>query len=306
MRVFVTGATGWVGSAVVKDLMAAGHQVLGLARSDAGAQALAAVGSDVQRGALEDLDSLRRGAAASDGVIHTAFGHDFSRFQANMDIDLHAIEAIGDVLAGSNRPFVTTSGTLIIAMAAPGRLGTEDDAPDPAVPRVPSELATLALASRGVRSSVMRLAPSVHGDGDKGFVPRLIDIARETGVSAFVGDGTHRWPAVHRQDTARAFRLALEIGEAGSRYHAVADEGIAVREIAEVIGRQLNLPTVSKSAEEAASHFGFLAMFLGLDAPTSSTLTRQRLGWTPTHHGLIADLQGGRYFDGSASKFSGG
>ncbi|HEX4097531.1 MAG TPA: SDR family oxidoreductase [Caulobacteraceae bacterium] len=306
MRVFVTGATGWVGSAVVKDLIAAGHQVLGLARSDAGAQALAAAGASVQRGDLEDLDSLRSGADACEGVIHTAFIHDFSRFQANADIDLRATEAIGEVLAGSGRPLVTTSGTLLLAFVAPGRVGTEEDAGVASVPRVASELATLALASRGVRSSVIRLPPSVHGDGDKGFVPRLIDIARESGVSAYVGDGANRWPAVHRLDAARLFRLALENGEAGSRYHAVGDEGIPVRELAEVIGRRLGLPTASKTAEEAPSHFGFLAMFLGLDAPASSALTRERLAWTPTHRGLIADLEEGVYFDGSASKYGGG
>jgi nucleoside-diphosphate-sugar epimerase len=306
MRVFVTGATGWVGSAVVKDLMAAGHQIVGLARSDASAQALAAAGAGVQRGDLEDLDSLRSGAAACDGVIHTAFGHDFSKFQANTEIDRRAIEAIGDVLAGSGRPFVTTSGTLMIAMVAPGRLGTEQDEPPASIPRVSSELATLSLASRDVRSSVIRLSPSVHADGDRGFVPHLIDIARRTGISGFIGDGASRWPAVHRLDAARAFRLALEVGEAGSRYHAVGDESIPVREIAEVIGRKLNLPTASKTPEEAAGHFGFLAMFLGLDAPASSALTRERLGWVPTHRGLIADLEDGRYFDGGVSKFSGG
>ena len=306
MRVFVTGATGWVGSAVVRDLIEAGHQVLGLARSQAGEQALAAMGASVQRGELDDVDSLRSGAAACDGVIHTAFKHDFSEFQANADLDRRAIEAIGEVLAGSDRPLVTTSGTLMIAMVKPGRLGTEDDAPNASTPRVPSELATLSLASRGVRSSVIRLPPSVHADGDKGFMPRIIDIARETGVSAYIGDGTNRWPAVHRLDAARAFRLALEKGEAGSRYHAVGDEGVPVRELAEVIGRRLNLPTVSKSSEEAAGHFGFLAMFLGLDAPASSALTRKRLDWTPTHRGLIADLEAGGYFDGDRSKFSGG
>lgn len=304
MRIFVTGATGWVGSAVVKDLIGAGHQVLGLARSDAGAQALAAAGASVQRGDLQDLDSLQSGAAASDGVIHTAFIHDFSQFQANAEIDRRAIEAIGEVLAGSGRPLVTSSGTLMLAFAAPGRLGSEDDAPDASVPRVPSELATLSLASRGVRSSVIRLPPSVHDDRDKGFVPRLIDIARETGVSAYIGDGANRWPAVHRLDAARAFRSALEKGEAGSRYHAVGDEGIPVRELAEVIGRRLNLPTASKTPDEAADHFGFLAMFLGLDAPASSALTRARLDWTPTHRGLIGDLEEGAYFDGAASKYS--
>lgn len=305
MRVFVTGATGWVGSAVVQDLIEAGHQVLGLARSQAGAQALTAAGASAQHGDLEDFDSLRAGAAACDGVIHTAFRHDFSQFQANADLDRRVIEAIGDVLAGSNRPFVTTSGTLMVAMVAPGRLGTEDDAPPASVPRVPSELATLSLASRGVRSSVIRLPPSVHGDGDKGFMPRIIDIARESGVAAYIGDGANRWPAVHRQDAARVFRLALEKGEPGTRYHAIGDEGIPVRGLAEVIGRQLNLPTASKTPDEAPAHFGFLAMFLGLDAPASSALTRERLGWTPTERGLIADLQDGAYFSGGGSKFSG-
>jgi len=306
MRVFVTGATGWVGSAVVQNLIEAGHQVLGLARSDAGAQALAAAGADVRRGDLDDLDSLRGGAAACDGVIHTAFRHDFAQFQANAELDRRAIEAIGEGLAGSGRPFVTTSGTLMLAMVAPGRLGTEQDAPDAAVPRVPSELATLSLASRGVRSSVIRLPPSVHAEGDKGFMPRIIDIARETGVSAYIGDGRNRWPAVHRLDAARAFRLALERGEGGSRYHAVGDEGIPVRELAELIGRKLNLPTASIKPEEAAGHFGFLAMFLGLDAPASSALTRQALDWIPAHRGLVADLEAGAYFDGGASKYGGG
>lgn len=306
MRVFVTGATGWVGSAVVEDLMEAGHRVLGLARSEASAKALAARGASVQRGELDDLDSLRSGAAACDGVIHTAFKHDFSEFQANADLDRRVIEALGDVLAGSDRPFVTTSGILMMAMAAPGRLSTEDDAPPASIPRVPSELATLSLASRGVRSSVIRLPPSVHGDGDRGFMPRIIDIARETGISAYIGDGTNRWPAVHRSDAARAFRLALEKGKAGSRYHAVADEGIPVRQLAELIGQRLGLPAAPKTPEEAPAHFGFLAMFLGLDAPASSALTRERLDWTPTDQGLLADLADGRYFDGARSKYSDG
>ena len=305
MRVFVTGATGWVGSAVVGELIGAGHQVLGLARSNEGAQALAAAGATVKRGDLEDFTALREGAAACDGVIHTAFKHDFAHFQANADLDRQVIETIGDVLAGSQRPLVTTSGTLMVAMVAPGRLGTEQDAPPASVPRVPSELATLSLASRGVRSSVIRLPPSVHGDGDRGFMPRIIDIARESGVSAFIGDGANRWPAVHRQDAARVFRLALEKGRAGSRYHAIGDEGITIKELADVIGLRLNLPTESKTPEEAAGHFGFLAMFLGLDAPASGTFTRKELDWTPTHHGLVADLEDGRYFDGGSSKFSG-
>jgi nucleoside-diphosphate-sugar epimerase len=305
MRVFVTGATGWIGTAVIEELIEAGHQPLGLARSEEGARALAASGASVQRGDLDDIDSLREGAAACDGVIHTAFKHDFAQFQANADLDRRVIEAIGDVLAGSDRPFVTTSGTLMVAMVAPGRLGTERDAPPASVPRVPSELATLSLADRGVRSSVIRLPPSVHGDGDRGFMPRIIDIAREKRVSAYIGDGANRWPAVHRFDAARLFRLALERGEAGSRYHAIGDEGIPIRALADVIGRQLNLPTASKTADEAADHFGFLAMFLGLDAPASAALTREALGWNPTRRGLLADLEDGRYFDGAARKFGG-
>jgi len=305
MRVFVTGATGWVGSAVVKDLMAAGHRVLGLARSEEGARALEAAGAEVQRGELDDLDGLRAGAASCEGIIHTAFKHDFSTFEANADLDRRVIEAIGEVLIGSDRPFVTTSGTLMVAMVSPGRVGTEDDAPPATVPRVPSELATLALADQRVRSSVIRLPPTVHGDGDKGFMPRIVDIAREKGVSAFVGDGANRWPAVHRSDAARLFRLALEKGEGGMRYHAIGDEGIAIRELAEAIGRKLDIPVVPKSPEDAAGHFGFLAMFLGLDAPASAALTRERLGWNPTGRGLLADLKDGCYFDGGASKFSG-
>ena len=306
MRVFVTGATGWVGSAVVEELIGADHKVLGLVRSDANAESLAAAGGEVHHGDLHDLDSLRSGAATCDGVIHTAFGHDFAYFQANADLDRRVIEAIGEVLAGSGRPFVTTSGTLMLAMVAPGRLGSENDASDATIPRVPSERATLSLASHGVRSSVMRLPPSVHGRGDRGFMPRIIDIARDAGVSAYIGNGSSRWPAVRRQDAARAYRLALETGEAGSRYHAVGDEGIPVRELAEVIGRRLNLPTKSISPEEAGRHFGFLAMFLGLDAPCSCALTRERLGWAPTGPGLLADLDEAGYFDGGRNKFSGG
>ncbi|KEZ76762.1 SDR family oxidoreductase [Salinisphaera hydrothermalis] len=306
MRVFVTGATGWVGAAVVKELIDAGHQVLGLARSEDSARMLVEAGARVHEGALDDLHSLRAGASECDGVIHTAFKSDFSQFQKNADLDRRVIEAIGDVLAGSNRPFVTTSGTLMIAMATPGRLGTEQDTPDASIPRVPSELATLSLASRGVRASVMRLPPSVHGDGDRGFVPRLIDIARQTGVSGFIGDGSNRWPAVHRADAARAFRLALENGQAGARYHAVDDDGIPVRELAEIIGRRLGVPAASIDPDKIQAHFGFLAMFIGLDAPVSSMQTREQLGWTPVERGLLADLAQGRYFDGTKSKFTSG
>jgi nucleoside-diphosphate-sugar epimerase len=296
MRVFVTGASGFIGSAIVKELTTAGHQVLGLARSDASAASLAAAGAEVQRGSLEDLESLRGGAAAADGVIHAAFIHDFVDLAAAGETDRLAIEALGAALADSGRPLIVTSGT---AHLTPGRLGTEDDAPDPgsmAKHRIASEEATLALASRGVRSSLLRLPPSVHGDGDHGFVPALIGIARQKGVSAYVGDGSNHWPAVHRLDAAHLYRLILEEGSAGARYHGIADQGVPVREIAEVIGRRLNLPVVSKSREEAADHFGWLAHFIAIDCPASSAQTQERLGWHPTQPGLLADLNREQYF----------
>jgi nucleoside-diphosphate-sugar epimerase len=290
MRVFVTGATGFIGSAIVLELIHAGHQVLGLTRSEAGAQSLIAVGAEVHRGNLEDPESLRRGAAISDGVIHCAFNHDFSKFVANCEMDRRAIEAIGDVLAGSDRPLLITSGTGM-GNAVPGQPATEDHFdPNHPNPRKASEVAGASVAERGVNVSVVRL-PQVHDTVKQGLITYAVQLAREKGVSAYVGDGLNRWPAAHVLDVAHLYRLALEKHKAGSRYHAVAEEGIAMREIAEVIGRGLKLPVVSLSAEEAPAHFGWLAMFAGFDMPASSAQTRQRLGWHPTGPGLIADLE---------------
>jgi nucleoside-diphosphate-sugar epimerase len=287
MRVFVTGATGFIGSAVVKELVAAGHQVLGLCRSDEKAAALAAAGAEVHRGSLDDLDSLRQGATASDAVIHLAFVHDWSNFVESCEIDRRAIEVLGSVLAGSDRPLIVTTGAA--GLAGPGHVATEDHVvpPDFPFPRVSEQT---ALSLKGVRASVMRL-PQVHDTVKQGLVTPVIAMAREKGVLAYVGDGHNRWPAAHVSDVARLYRLALEKSEAGAKYHAVAEEGVSMHDIAETIGRRLKLPVKSIAPEEAEAYFGWLARFVGLDMPASSVQTQRTLGWKPTGPGLIADLE---------------
>ncbi len=294
MRIFLTGATGFIGSAILPELVSAGHKVLGLTRSEASAKSLIAAGAEVQRGDLDNLESLRSGAAKSDGVIHCAFNHDFSKFGENCELDRRAIETLGATLKGTDRPLIVSGG---LALLAPGRVATESDPPLPhssSLPRV-SETTAVSLAEQGVRASTMRL-PQVHDTRKQGLVTYLIAIARQKGVSAYVGDGSNRWPAAHVLDVARLYRLAIEKGSAGDRYHAVAEEGVPLREIAEAIGCGLKLPVVSKTPEQAAEHFGFLGFFVGGDMPASSAQTLERLGWHPTGPGMIADLEQMHYF----------
>jgi nucleoside-diphosphate-sugar epimerase len=293
MRVFVTGASGFIGSAVIPELLAGGHQVVGLARSDAAAERVNAAGAGVLRGDLDDLDALRAGAHASDGVIHLAFIHDFSNYEESVRVDERAIETLGAALEGSGRPLLIASGVLGLPG---GRPATENDVPTSGPARMRSANLTLSLADRSVRSSVVRLPPTVHDQGDHGFIATLVGVARTTGVSGYVGDGSNRWPAVHRLDAAHLFRLVLEHAQAGSVVHAVADEGVPTRAIAEVIGRRLDLQAVSIHPEDAPQHFGWIGPIFAIDAPASSVLTRERFGWKPTHAGLLEDLEQGHYF----------
>jgi nucleoside-diphosphate-sugar epimerase len=296
MRVFVTGSSGWVGSAVVKDLLASGHRVLGLVRSQAGAKKVTDLGADVVHGTLDDLDILRQGASQADGVIHTAFNHDFSKIVESSAQEKRAIEAIASVLEGSRRPFIVTSG---VALLTPGRVSSEDDATRPPIesfPRSP-ESAAFAFAERGVRVAAIRLAPTVHGIGDNGFVPRLVQLARQKGISAYVEEGRNRWPAVHRLDAARLYRLALENDTAYGPFHAIAEEGVTLKQIAEAIGHGLNMPVTSLSGDKAAEHFGWFARFASIDCPSSSPRSRNLLGWQPEQPTLLEDMAKPAYFE---------
>lgn len=296
MRVFVTGATGFVGSAVVRELVSHGHEILGFVRSNEGAAQVQAMGATAQIGDIANIDGLRAGVLASDAVVHTAFGHDFSKFAENCELDRRVIEAMGDAAQGSPRKLIITSAIGILPMTV---RTTEDSNPTPIAqynPRAATEEAVQSVAARGVHTSIVRLASSVHGEGDHAFVPMLIDIAKKTGVSAYVGEGQNHWPAVHQLDAATLYRLALERGTAGSRYHAVAEERIPFRDIANAIGRGLGVPVVSKSVADAEAHFGWFANFVGFDLNPSSQLTQERLGWSPIMPTLLSDLERGAYF----------
>lgn len=293
MHVFVTGATGFIGSAIVQELLSHGHRVTGLARSDEGAQALAAAGAAAHRGDLTDLESLQRSAAAADAVIHTAFNHDFSRFAASCEDDRHIVTALGEALAGSDRRLVVTSGTALVAGKP---LAVETDAPSSHHPRAASEQAVAALVERGVKACIVRLPPSVHGEGDHGFVPLLIDLARRQGLAAFVGDGRNRWPAVHRLDAAALFRLAAEKGRAGVSYHGAAQTGVPFADLTAIIGRRLGLPVQGLTGNAVPAHFGWFEKFAAMDNPCSSEATQSELGWQPRRTGLLADVDQPSYF----------
>jgi nucleoside-diphosphate-sugar epimerase len=292
MRIFITSASGWIGSAVTRELLAEGHDVVGLARSDASAAAITALGAEVRRGDLTDLDSLRAAADGADGIIHTAFIHDFSAHEDAAAVDFAAVSLFGDLLEGTDKPLVIASGIL-------GAVSVETDRPDPATswsPRLKTEAALLGFADRGIRSASVRLAPTVHGDGDHGFMATLVGIDREKGSAAYLGDGSSTWPAVHVLDAAHLFRLAVEKAPAGSVLHAIDDEAVRMRDIAEVIGRHLGVPTLSVDPEDAVEHFGWLGRFLAIDSKASSTITRELMGWEPTHPKLLEDLEAGHYF----------
>ncbi|MBV8253558.1 MAG: SDR family oxidoreductase [Chitinophaga sp.] len=296
MRVFVTGATGFVGSAIVKELITAGHQVVGLARNASAAEALTQAGAQVHSGAIDDLDSLRAGVAAADAVIHTAFKHDFSKFEENCEVDRQAIRAMGTALEGTDKPFLITSGTGLLSS---DEMAVESQGPSVfgrSFPRVATEEAAMALQERGIKASLVRLPPSVHGSGDHGFVPHLINLAREKGVAAYIGEGDNRWPAVHRLDAGRLYRLILESGATEPRYHAVAEEGVPFRDIATVIGRRLEVPVVGKSTAEASQHFEWFIHFATMHNPSSSRRTRELLGWKPQQPELLADVDSSAYF----------